>query len=112
MDASLSKQFRITESKQVQLRFDATNVMNHPQPNNPQYSINNAAFGTINGERQSDSKLPGTVALPVLGDHSASFNRTTGFRQLTGSSLYFVTTRRLVFLVGARNNRNPGWARL
>ena len=21
--------------------------MNHPQPNNPQYSINNSAFGTI-----------------------------------------------------------------
>jgi hypothetical protein len=47
MDGSLSKQFRISESKSVQLRFDATNVMNHPQPNNPQYSINNSAFGTI-----------------------------------------------------------------
>jgi hypothetical protein len=47
MDGSLSKQFRISESKSVQLRFDATNIMNHPQPNNPQYSINNAAFGTI-----------------------------------------------------------------
>jgi hypothetical protein len=47
MDGSLSKQFRISESKQVQLRFDATNLMNHPQPNNPQYSINNSAFGTI-----------------------------------------------------------------
>jgi hypothetical protein len=47
MDGSMSKQFRITESKQVQLRFDATNLMNHPQPNNPQYSINNSAFGTI-----------------------------------------------------------------
>ena len=47
MDASLSKQFRITESKQVQLRFDATNVLNHPLINNPQYSINNSAFGTI-----------------------------------------------------------------
>jgi hypothetical protein len=43
----MSKQFRITESKQVQLRFDATNVMNHPLPNNPQFSINNSAFGTI-----------------------------------------------------------------
>jgi hypothetical protein len=47
MDASLSKQFRITESKEIQLRFDATNVLNHPQPNNPQLSINNLAFGTI-----------------------------------------------------------------
>jgi hypothetical protein len=51
MDASLSKQFRITESKSVQLRFDATNVLNHPNPfaanNSPQFSINNTAFGTI-----------------------------------------------------------------
>jgi hypothetical protein len=51
MDASLSKQFRITESKSVALRFDATNVLNHPNPfaaiNSPQFSINNTAFGTI-----------------------------------------------------------------
>jgi hypothetical protein len=47
MDASLAKQFQITESKQVQLRFDATNVLNHPLPNNPQFSINSSSFGTI-----------------------------------------------------------------
>jgi hypothetical protein len=47
LDASLSKQFRITESKQVQLRFDATNVANHPLPNNPTVNINSTAFGTI-----------------------------------------------------------------
>jgi len=47
MDASLSKNFRITESKEVQFRFDATNVLNHPQPNNPQFSINSLNFGTI-----------------------------------------------------------------
>jgi hypothetical protein len=47
LDGSLSKNFLITESKQVQVRFDATNLLNHPQPNNPQFSINNADFGTI-----------------------------------------------------------------
>jgi hypothetical protein len=47
MDGSLSKQFRISESKQVQLRFDATNILNHPLPNTPQFSINNTSFGTI-----------------------------------------------------------------
>jgi hypothetical protein len=47
LDGSLSKSFQITESKQIQLRFDATNVLNHPLPNNPQFSINNANFGTI-----------------------------------------------------------------
>jgi hypothetical protein len=29
-DANLSKAFRISESKSVQLRIDATNVLNHP----------------------------------------------------------------------------------
>jgi hypothetical protein len=47
LDGSLSKSFLITESKQVQLRFDATNVLNHPLPDNPQFSINNINFGTI-----------------------------------------------------------------
>jgi hypothetical protein len=47
MDASLSKQFRLTESKSLQLRFDGTNVLNHPLYNNPQLNINNTSFGTI-----------------------------------------------------------------
>jgi Carboxypeptidase regulatory-like domain len=32
LDGSLSKRFQITESKRVQIRFDATNILNHPQP--------------------------------------------------------------------------------
>jgi hypothetical protein len=32
---NISKQFRISESKSLQLRIDATNVLNHPTPNNP-----------------------------------------------------------------------------
>jgi len=47
LDASLSKSIRISESKQLQVRFDATNVLNHPQPNNPEFDINDADFGTI-----------------------------------------------------------------
>jgi hypothetical protein len=47
LDGSLSKQFNISESKQVQLRFDATNVLNHPLPNTPTFSINSNSFGTI-----------------------------------------------------------------
>ena len=31
-DANLGKTFRITESKSLQVRFDAQNVLNHPQP--------------------------------------------------------------------------------
>jgi hypothetical protein len=66
MDGSLSKQFRISESKQVQIRFDATNLMNHPQPNNPQFSINNAAFGTIASKGNQTRVFQGQLRfLPV-----------------------------------------------
>jgi len=34
-DATLGKTFRMSESKSLQVRFDAQNVLNHPQPNNP-----------------------------------------------------------------------------
>jgi hypothetical protein len=32
-DANLSKSIRLTESKSIQFRLDATNVFNHPEPN-------------------------------------------------------------------------------
>jgi hypothetical protein len=47
-DANLGKTFRITESKSLQVRFDATNVLNHPQPGNPTLDINSGTeFGRI-----------------------------------------------------------------
>jgi hypothetical protein len=47
-DANLRKTFRITESKSLQVRFDATNILNHPAPSNPSYNINaNNIFGYI-----------------------------------------------------------------
>jgi len=39
-DANLSKSFKVTESKTLQVRFDAQNVLNHPQPANPTLNIN------------------------------------------------------------------------
>jgi hypothetical protein len=53
LDGSISKSFRIDESKQIQIRFDATNILNHPDPfvtgNNatPELDINDDDFGTI-----------------------------------------------------------------
>jgi hypothetical protein len=49
LDTTLGKQFRITESKSVQIRIDTTNVLNHPTPGAPQLSINanNNPFGQI-----------------------------------------------------------------
>jgi hypothetical protein len=53
VDASLSKQFQVGERHSIQLRFDANNILNHPTPNDPQFSINtgsDAGFGNINGK--------------------------------------------------------------
>ena len=50
IDGNLSKSFHVTESKIVQVRIDAFNVMNHPLPATPNVNINgtgNTAFGQI-----------------------------------------------------------------
>src|SRR6267378_1325306 len=39
-DANLAKAFRLTETKRLQFRVDAFNVLNHPQPVGPQNSLN------------------------------------------------------------------------
>jgi hypothetical protein len=49
LDASLSKEFRITESKSLQIRMDARNVLNHPEPATPNLDINSGNFGLITG---------------------------------------------------------------
>ncbi len=49
-DANLQKAFRISESKTLQFRMDARNILNHPEPNAPTLAITNTAFGTINGK--------------------------------------------------------------
>jgi hypothetical protein len=36
LDANIGKTFRISESKSLQLRFDATNILNHPDLSDPQ----------------------------------------------------------------------------
>ena len=55
-DASLAKSIRITESKSLQFRMDAQNVLNHPEPQTAttgtsllNLDINNANFGLITG---------------------------------------------------------------
>jgi hypothetical protein len=47
-DAAMSKSVRLTESKSLQIRMDATNVLNHPVPSTPFLNINgNTPFGSI-----------------------------------------------------------------
>jgi len=58
VDLSVFKQFRIVEGKNLELRFQAFNALNHFNPSNPNTSLTlnfatgantNAAFGTITG---------------------------------------------------------------
>jgi hypothetical protein len=44
-DANLGKTFKVTESKSLSIRVDATNVLNHPTPVGPALSINSDDFG-------------------------------------------------------------------
>jgi hypothetical protein len=48
-DANLSKQIRITETKSLQFRMDARNILNHPEPADPNLLITSATFGQITG---------------------------------------------------------------
>jgi len=49
-DLGASKTFNIDETKSVQIRVDARNVLNHPILGNPSLNINNAStFGQISG---------------------------------------------------------------
>jgi hypothetical protein len=52
-DGAVSKSFQVSESKTVQFRIDATNILNHPIPNDPVLSLNSdEAFGNQNGKSQ------------------------------------------------------------
>src|SRR5205814_2025388 len=64
-DGNLSKTFRIGESKTAQLRFDATNIFNHPLPADPtgvanggnSFSDNFGQITTKTGSRTFQGKL-------------------------------------------------------
>jgi hypothetical protein len=62
-DANLSKTFQITESKSVQIRFDATNVLNHPNPPDPTFYINSENFGYLVGDKTGNRSFQGQLRL-------------------------------------------------
>jgi hypothetical protein len=62
-DANLQKSFRLSESKTLQFRMDARNILNHPEPNAPTLSINAANFGTINGKTTLHRQFQGQLRL-------------------------------------------------
>ena len=48
-DANMRKLITLSESKSVEFRIDASNVLNHPEPANPTLDINSNNFGLITG---------------------------------------------------------------
>jgi hypothetical protein len=62
LDANLSKTFRISESKSVQVRMDATNITNHPGMNAPSLNITNlTVFGQITGKPNNVRQFQGQL---------------------------------------------------
>lgn len=60
-DANLSKTFRISESKSMQIRIDATNVLNHPTPPGPTLNINDDDFGYLIGDKTGRRAFQGQL---------------------------------------------------
>ncbi|HYL98558.1 MAG TPA: TonB-dependent receptor, partial [Blastocatellia bacterium] len=50
-DMALARQIRVTESKQIELRFEGFNVFNHAQFTNPTGEINSGQFGVVSNAR-------------------------------------------------------------
>jgi hypothetical protein len=51
-DLSMSKELQVRETMRLQIRMDATNILNHAQPETPEFNINSddTPFGFIDGK--------------------------------------------------------------
>jgi hypothetical protein len=59
-DMNLSKSIRLAESKSLQIRLDAADVLNHPEPNTPTLNLTGATptpFGLIAGKSNLHRQL-------------------------------------------------------
>ena len=65
LDASLFKNFRLTERRALQFRFETYNSANHVQLANPNTTPTNTAFGTVNAEKGHGQRQL-TMALKLL----------------------------------------------
>jgi hypothetical protein len=63
LDASLFKDFRLSERLTIQFRAEAFNIMNHPQFGQPNATIGNAAVGTITSIVGNPRQLQGALRL-------------------------------------------------
>jgi hypothetical protein len=63
-DAAMSKTVRITESKSVQIRLDATNIFNHPVPSSPSFDLNGTTpFGFIQDKGNQRREFKGQLRI-------------------------------------------------
>jgi hypothetical protein len=63
-DAAMSKSLRVSESKTLQVRLDATNIFNHPVPNSPDFNLNSTnVFGFIKDKGDQRRQFKGQVRL-------------------------------------------------
>jgi hypothetical protein len=63
-DAAMSKNLRVSESMQFQIRMDATNILNHPGVGAPSLSLTNTtAFGLIDAKDNSKREFRGSLRL-------------------------------------------------
>jgi hypothetical protein len=65
LDANLVKRVRVAETREMELRLDAINVLNHPNFGNPTASVNSTLFGRI--------------GLPTLWNRQFVFNARLNF---------------------------------
>jgi hypothetical protein len=63
LDMSASKTFNISESKSVQIRVDADNVLNHPTPATPSFLPNTFGQITANTAKVGERSLQGQLRL-------------------------------------------------
>jgi hypothetical protein len=47
LDGNVQKSFRLSETKALSFRVDATNILNHPQPAAPNFNVGATPFGQI-----------------------------------------------------------------
>src|SRR5207253_6200883 len=57
-DAAISKTFKLSESKTLQFRVDANNILNHPNPGEPNFNVVSADFGRVTANKVSLSTSP------------------------------------------------------
>ena len=68
-----TKSFRVRESKNVQLRLDASNVLNHSVPNTPQLSL--APSAATNALNTSFGQILNAIGFSTIG-------AKTGYRKV------------------------------